>query len=355
MKGRIILIEDEYRKYNKKLKYKIAIIMLVTLFIALFCLVFGTDLEFLSAIEAIGRYVVANEFTGDNIAAEKVIVLLRLPRICLAILSGMGLAIAGLMMQAVTRNFLVSPFTLGVSSAAAFGASLCIVFGSSTIFFDDIFIIGSAFISAKLSMVVVFCVAKRVGITANSVILIGIALNYFFAALTASLQFFAQENKLAAVVQWTFGTFNRANWEAVGIIGIVLLICCLFSIRLLLKWNVMASGDDELVKSLGINPENLRGITMFVAVLITATIISFTGVIGFVGLIAPHMARFIVGDNYKFLFLMTAAVGACLLLLSDTFGKFILYPVNVPVGIVVSFIGVPIFIHLILSSKKGQL
>lgn len=117
----------------------------------------------------------------------------------------------------------------------------------------------------------------------------------------------------------------------------------------------MASGDDELVKSLGINPENLRGITMFVAVLITATIISFTGVIGFVGLIAPHMARFIVGDNYKFLFLMTAAVGACLLLLSDTFGKFILYPVNVPVGIVVSFIGVPIFIHLILSSKKGQL
>ena len=323
--------------------------------VSLFCLTFGTELSLWEGLRAIGRYVFWQSFDEAHLAAEKVVVFLRLPRICLAALSGIGLAVAGMMMQSVTRNFLVSPFTLGVSSAAAFGASLCIVFGSATIFYNDLFIIGSAFISSLISMLVVFAVAQRVGITANSVILVGIALNYFFAALTASLQFFAQENKLAAVVQWTFGTFNRANWHAVWIIGAVLLLCCLYAGRLLLKWNAMASGDDELVKSLGIDPRRLRGTTMFLAVLITATIISFTGVIGFVGLIAPHMARFLVGNDHQYLFPMSAAVGAALLVLADTLGKFILYPVNVPVGIVVSFVGVPIFIHLILNARKGGL
>lgn len=350
-----MLIEQKYQDYKKAAEKKVFAAAVLVIATSLFCLTFGTELNLLEGLRAIGRYALWQSFDNQCTAAEKVIVLLRLPRLCLAVLSGVGLAVAGMMMQSVTRNFLVSPFTLGVSSAAAFGASMCIVFGGATIFFSDLLIIGSAFISALLSMLAVFVVAKRVGITANSVILVGIALNYFFAALTASLQFFAQENKLAAVVQWTFGTFNRANWHAVAIISVVVLLCCLYSIRLLLQWNAMASGDDELVKSFGIDPERLRGITMFLAVLITATIISFTGVIGFVGLIAPHMARFLVGNDHQSLFPMSAAIGAVLLVLADSFGKFILYPVNVPVGIVVSFIGVPIFIHLILGSRKSGL
>ena len=244
---------------------------------------------------------------------------------------------------------------MGVSSAAAFGASICIVFGSATIFFNDIFIIGSAFTSAMLSIFIVFIIAKKVGASANSVILVGIALNYFFAALTASLQFFAQENKLAAVVQWTFGSLNRANWDAVIIIGAIIIFCCTYSTTLLLKWNAIASGNDELSQSLGINPEKLRVKTMFLAVLMTAVIISFTGVIGFVGLIAPHMSRLLIGNDHKFLLPMSGAIGAALLVLADAVGNFILYPVNVPAGIVVSFLGVPIFIQLILNNRKRDL
>lgn len=346
-------IEEQYKAYQQKKYKKIIAVFLLVVLAACSCLTLGTDLSLVEGLIASLNFAIGNPLTGESITAQKVLIYLRLPRICIAILSGMGLAIAGMMMQSVTRNFLVSPFTLGVSSAAAFGASMCIVFGNATIFFNDFLIIGSAFAMAVLGMLVIYIVTKSVGITANSVILVGIALNYFFAALTASLQFFAQENKLAAVVQWSFGTFNRANWHAVMVIGVVVIACLILSRRLLLQWDVIASGNDELVKSLGINPEKLRSKTMLLAVLLTATIISFTGVIGFVGLIAPHIARFTVGNEHNFLFPMTAAVGSILLVLADTLGKYILYPVNVPVGIVVSFIGVPIFIHLIISTRRG--
>lgn len=348
-------IEEQYKVYQQQKYKKIIMAFLFMVLSVCFCLTLGTDLSLWEGLITSFNFFVGNSLVGDNVASQKVVAYLRLPRICIAVLAGMGLAVAGMMMQSVTRNFLVSPFTLGVSSAAAFGASMCIVFGNATIFFNDFFIIGSAFSMAILGMLVIYIVTKKVGITANSVILVGIALNYFFAALTASLQFFAQENKLAAVVQWTFGTFNRANWHAVVIIGIVVFFCLFFSSRLLLQWDVIACGHDELVKSLGINPEKLRSETMLLAVLLTATIISFTGVIGFVGLIAPHIARFVVGNEHRSLFPMTAAVGAVLLVLADTLGKYVLYPVNVPVGIVVSFIGVPIFIHLILSTRRGGL
>lgn len=348
-------LEAKYREYKRKQILKISGMALIVVMVALICLTYGTESNLVSGFRAIINYAVGNGFCEETAAVDKVLVFLRLPRICLAIMAGIGLAVSGLMMQSVTRNFLVSPFTLGVSSAAAFGASLCIVFGSATIFLKDAFIIGSAFLSSLLSILVVFVVVNRIGITANSIILVGIALNYFFSAMTASLQFFAQENKLAAVVQWTFGTFNRANWHAVIVIGFVIAIGCIVASQFFLKWNAMASGDDEMVKSLGLSPERLRAQTMFLSVLITATVISFTGVIGFVGLIAPHMARMLVGSDHTYLFPMTAGLGAVLLLTADAIGKFALYPVNVPVGIVVSFIGVPIFINLILKTRKSGL
>lgn len=348
-------LEAKYREYKRKQILKILCMFVFTLIVALTCLTYVADSNLILGFRALVNYVLGNGFNTDTASVDKVLVFLRLPRICLAIMAGIGLSVSGLMMQSVTRNFLVSPFTLGVSSAAAFGASVCIVFGSATIFLKDVYIIGSAFLSSLLSILVVFIVVNRVGITANSIILVGIALNYFFSAMTASLQFFAQENKLAAVVQWTFGTFNRANWHSLIVIGIVIVFACIIASQFFLKWNAMASGDDEMVKSLGFSPERLRAQTMFLSVLITATIISFTGVIGFVGLIAPHMARILVGSDHTYIFPMTAGIGAVLLLTADAIGNFVLYPVNVPVGIVVSFIGVPIFINLILKTRKSGL
>lgn len=350
-----MLLKKEYEKHIVNKMKKILNFLLFLFIISLICLVLGTDKSIFGALNAVFCFVIGIPFPDETVIDDKIIVYLRLPRICLAILTGFGLAVSGVMMQSVTRNFLVSPFTLGVSSAAAFGASLCIVFGSATVMFNDIYIISSAFFASMVSIIIVFLVSKKIGITANSIVLVGIALNYFFGAMTAALQFFAQENKLAAVVQWTFGTFNKANWEAVIVIFFIVLLTCLYSPNLYLKWDAMATGDDEHIKSLGVNPEILRAKTMFLAILLTATIISFTGVIGFIGLIAPHMGRFIVGNNHKFLFPVTGLIGALLLLIADTIGRFILYPVNVPVGIVVSFLGVPLFINLIINSRKSEL
>lgn len=347
-------IKNNYSNYININKRKIIILGVLVFFSSLLCLVLETDISIFKGFKAIYNFIMGMPFPKETAAEDKVITYLRLPRICLAILAGFGLAVSGVMMQSVTRNYLVSPFTLGVSSAAAFGASMCIVFGGATIMFNDIYIILSAFISALISIIIVFLVSKKVGITANSIILVGIALNYFFGAMTAALQFFAQENKLATVVQWTFGTFNKANWDAVMLILVIVLLIIFYAPNLYLKWDAMASGDDEHVKSLGINPELLRSKTMFIAVILTATIISFTGVIGFVGLIAPHIGRIIIGNNHRFLFPATGLIGSALLLFADTIGKFILYPVNVPVGIVVSFLGVPIFISLILQSRKSE-
>ncbi|EFR39990.1 iron chelate uptake ABC transporter, FeCT family, permease protein [Selenomonas sp. oral taxon 137 str. F0430] len=255
-------------------------------------------------------------------------------------------------MQSITRNYLVSPFTLGISSAAALGASICIVFAAGTAMDTDLGIILSAFTLSCVCGALVYGIAQRAGLTPTTLVLVGIALNYFFSALTATLEFFAQEHKLAAVIQWTFGSLHRASWDYVVIGALIVAFGFAVAMFYCLPLNVMATSDDETAVSLGVNPARLRTIVGLAAVLMTAAIISFTGVIGFVGLIAPHMARFLIGTDHRFYLPFTCVLGAALLLVSDTVGKLILYPVTVPVGIVISFFGVPLFIHLILRRGK---
>ena len=182
--------------------------------------------------------------------------------------------------------------------------------------------------------------------------LTGIALNYVFSALTSTIEFFAAEYKLASVVNWTFGTFNGATWDDTLIVAIFVIVCSLVISRFSLMLNVVSSGEDELVKSLGIDPNTLRIVLGAASVLMTAAIISFTGVIGFVGLVAPHISRMIMGNDHRYLIPFSGVVGALLMIVADTIGRLLLAPVSLPVGIVVSFVGVPLFIHLILNKKE---
>ena len=347
------MLEKNYAK-DTQTKY---LLILLTLFFMLLCAYYFTTIGLQDAgpgqtLRAIASCASGSLNEGTDAAVNKIILLLRLPRILLAIFAGIGLAAAGAVMQSVTRNYLVSPFTLGISSAAAFGASVCIVFGSGLFFTSDIGIISCAFVSSCLCGLIVYGISRRIGVKPSSVVLAGIALNYFFSALTATIEFFAKEHKLEAVVQWTFGSLNRASWDSVFLTGCITAACFAALMLYCLQLNAMAASDDETVKSLGIDPERLRTIIGLLAVFLTAAIISFTGVIGFVGLIAPHMARLIIGGSHQFYLPFAATLGALLLLLSDTIGKFILYPVNIPVGIVISFLGVPLFIHLILSKRQ---
>lgn len=346
------MLEREYELQNrKKMMLILGALGLMTALGAAFITI-GMKEGTAQVGAAIMAYSTDSLSASANAAANKIILFLRLPRIILAMLAGVGLAIAGALMQSVTRNYLVSPFTLGVSSAAAFGASMCIVFGTGAFFESEVGTISCAFLSSILCVLVVYGVAKRIGIKPSSIVLVGIALNYLFSAMTATIEFFAKQHKLEDVVQWSFGSFNRATWDSVLITAIVVLACSVYIMQYSLKLDAVASNDDEMVKSLGINPEKLRTICGIVAVFMTSTIISFTGVIGFVGLIAPHMARLIIGNEHKFYLPFSGILGALLLLLSDTLGKLILYPVTIPVGIIVSFLGVPLFVHLILSAGK---
>lgn len=348
------MLQDRYKKSSQKKYFLILGVFIFVLFLGYIFMTLGmkhaNTWQVFIALEKLFNGTIN---TGTDVATNKIILLLRMPRIMLAILAGVGLAVAGAIMQSVTRNYLVSPFTLGISSAAAFGASVCIVFGTGLFFQSDIGMIICAFIAACGCGLIVYGVSKKIGVKPSSIVLVGIALNYLFSAMTATIEFFAKEHKLEAVVQWTFGSFNRATWEYVLITFIVVAIGLIIMMHYCLPLNAMASNDDEMVKSLGVNPEKLRTVGGLAAVFITSTIISFTGVIGFVGLIAPHMARMIIGTDHRFYLPFAGVLGALLLLVSDTIGKFILYPVNIPVGIVISFLGVPLFIHLIMTKRNG--
>lgn len=346
------MIDFAYRNVIRK-KYAILFsCIFLTLLLAYYFTTIGMKVPFSQTITAIYLYFSGELHNSTDVVNNKIILLLRVPRILLSILAGVGLAVSGAIMQSITRNYLVSPFTLGISSAAAFGASLCIVFGTGIFFQSDMAVILCAFLASCCCGLVVYGISQQLGVKPSTIVLVGIALNYLFSAMTATIEFFAKEHKLEAVVQWTFGSFNRATWSNVALTAIVVVVCLFFTWYFSLRLNAMASNDDETARSLGINPERIRTVGGLVAVFLTSTIISFTGVIGFVGLIAPHMARFIIGTDYRFYIPFTAVLGALLLLISDTVGKLILYPVNIPVGIVVSFLGVPLFVHLIMN--KGR-
>ena len=351
------MLEQQYeRECRRKIAY-IAVGLVMIVFFAFAFSVIGMDVPVFQSVVALKALYTGNINDGTYAAANKIIVLLRMPRILLAVIAGVGLSVAGSIMQSITRNYLVSPFTLGVSSAAAFGASMCIVFGTSLFFQSEIGIISCAFLaSSRVAAeipIILYGLTNKIGVKPSTLVLVGIALNYLFSAMTATIEFFAKEHKLEAVVQWTFGSFNKATWENVLISFIVVAIASFVIWKYSLILNVMASNNDEMARSLGVNTDRIRTYGGLLAILITSTVISFTGVIGFVGLIAPHMARFIIGTDHRFYIPFSGILGAILLLVSDTFGKLILYPVNIPVGIVVSFLGVPLFVHLVLH-KSGN-
>lgn len=342
-----------YQEQAKRNRLILAGLLSLTLFFAMYFSVWGMGIPMWKVGTALLHWYENTWQTGTEAGIDKVLLLLRLPRICLALVAGAGLAGAGAIMQSITRNYLVSPFTLGISSAAAFGAALYIVLLSAAETTSEYGMIFCAFCASVLCGILVYMIAQRLGLRPTSLVLIGIALNYFFSASTSVLEFFAQEHKLENVVQWTFGTLNRASWSSVGVTVGVVVIGVLLLLWYRLQFNAIAANDDESVRSLGVNPLRLRSIGGMISIFITATIISFTGVIGFIGLIAPHMARLLVGNDHRFYLPAACILGAFLLLVADTAGRFILSPVTIPVGIVISFLGVPLFIYLILLKGKN--
>lgn len=279
------------------------------------------------------------------------VVQLRLPRIAMAVVAGIGLAVAGAGMQIITGNPMASPFTTGISNAAAFGASVAILTGLSIADSRTLGTMVAAFIGAVLCSLLVFSIASVTRMGPTAIILAGIALSYLFSALAAGLQYVADEQQLSSIIHWTFGDLGRATWSQIAIAAIVVALACLHARANTGNYQRFAAGDD-VARALGVSVTRLRLETGLSITLVAATVISVTGVIGFIGLVAPHIASMLVGADERYRLPLTAITGASIILAADLVGRLTLSPIIIPVGIVVSLIGVPVFLWLILREGR---
>jgi iron complex transport system permease protein len=343
-------VMGEYQSYMGKRALFFLILLLGTALLASMAVTLGSaDLSIREVYAAIMARFLPDYFESTSYA-NTIVWGLRLDRILMGILSGMGLAIAGAAMQGILKNPLASEFTLGVSSAAGFGAALAIVLGAGFVG-GEYLVIGNAFIFTLIASFTVYGLAKYKGITPETLILAGIAIMYLFSAMTSFLQYVGHAEQVQEVVFWMMGSLGKSSWEKAGIISAILAVCLPYLI--IRSWDINALGaGDETAKSLGVNVERTRVISMVLVSLITASIICFTGTIGFVGLVAPHITRMVIGGDHRFLLPGSALVGALLLLGADTLARTILAPVILPVGIMTSFLGVPFFVYLFMKRRK---
>ena len=291
------------------------------------------------------------EFFPTYFTREEIVIWdLRLPRILLAILAGMGLAIAGAMMQGILRNPLASPFTLGIASGAGFGAVIAFTLGASFAT-GKYLIIGNAFIFALIPTFIIIGLTRYRRATSETMILAGIAMIYIFSGATILMEYFGEAQAVKMAVFWMVGSLGGASWNDILPVSIVL--ACFIPLLMWKSWdiNVMGAGD-ETAKSLGVNVERTRIFIMVIASLLTAAIICFTGTIGFIGLVAPYICRMVIGGDNRFLIPASGLFGAALLLGADTVARTIIAPVMLPVGALTYLMGGPLFFHLILRRKK---
>jgi len=292
----------------------------------------------------------------DNPQAALIVFGFRFPRILLAVLTGLSLAVAGTVMQGLLRNPLVSPFTLGLSSAASFGAAVAIVIGPAflgTVFAstgDNVFIIFMAFLFGWLSMLLVYGISRSRGTSQSMLILAGVVIGYIFQAGVLGMKYISSNDRLRDLVVWLMGGMWGASWNAVIILTPLCLGC--FIVLELMAWdlNTLASGDD-VAKSMGINVERLRLTGLMIATFAASCCLAFTGIIGFIGLMAPHICRMLIGNDHRYLIPCSALLGASILLISDTVARTIASPVEIPVGIIMYLIGGFFFLFLILRGR----
>lgn len=273
----------------------------------------------------------------------------RMPRVLTAVLVGIGLAVAGAAMQSMMKNPLADPYTTGISSGAALGATLAIAMGISLIpgVYGRVL---NAFIFALIPATLILILSKYRRPSPSMMILTGIAIMYIFNAVQSYMMLITDPNSAAAVYSWTVGSITTSSWKTLPIIFAVVVIGGIGIQYLTKVLNTLNSGD-SYAKSLGINVDRVRIITLVLVSFLAAGIISFTGIIGFIGLVAPHIGRMFVGSDNRILVPASALMGACLMMFSDLVMQ-IVSPIPLPVGLMTSIIGGPLFLILILSQKK---
>ena len=289
--------------------------------------------------------------TSADMGTRVIVWDIRLPYALMAVVIGLSLGLAGAEMQTILNNPLASPFTLGVSSAAAFGAALAIVSGIGIPGVpDQWFISVNAFIFALFAALMLDGITRWTRVATSGVVLFGIALVFTFNALVSMMQFIASEDTLQGLVFWTMGSLARASWAKLGIMLAVFALMLPLSMMSSWKLTALRLGEDRAI-SFGIDVRRLRLGTLLRISMLSALAVAFVGPIGFIGLVAPHIARMIFGEDHRFYLPASALIGALVLSMASIASKNLIPGVIIPVGIVTSLVGVPFFLSIILRHR----
>ncbi len=276
----------------------------------------------------------------------------RLPVALTALAVGAALGLAGAVMQTILDNPLASPYTLGVSAGAAFGAALVYVFGAAILPSMGLLVVPlNALVFALITCAAVYLLGRLRGFSAEALVLAGIAVNYLFHALLALLEYLASEETLQAIVFWIFGSLYKTTWEKLSIVVVALAASLVVLLPNAWRLTAMRLGD-EAAETLGVNVKLLRALAFLTASLLTSVVVCFYGIIGFVGLVAPHIARMLVGEDQRYLLPGSALAGALILSLSSIASKTVSPGAIIPIGIITSFIGVPFFLAIMATRRR---
>ena len=336
----------------------IAVMVAAVIAVGVGCLFVGSsDMTFRETLEAL--------LGGGTGAQSRIIWKIRVPRVLAAVIAGAGLAVSGLVMQTTLNNAMAAPSTLGVSNAAVFGANLSIIAfaGGFLSTGNDLrsFDVGAnpyatsllAFLFSALSILLILGLCSVRSFSPNVVVLSGIAIGSVWTAATTVLQFYATDVGLSAAVVWSFGDLGRATYRTDAIMAAVVAVGTVFFLCMSWRYNALLSGD-ATAKTMGIEVERLRSVSLLLASLITAACVSFLGVIGFVGIICPHVTKKLLGQDHRVTLPVSCLMGSLLLLLADTLSRSMGSGSALPVGAITSLLGAPFFLGIIFGRKGGH-
>jgi len=343
-------------KKNKRNTMIIIAMLVAVIVIGIACLFVGSsNMSFYDALNAL--------LGGGNDAQSRIIWKIRVPRVLAAIVAGAGLSVAGLIMQTTMNNSMASPSTLGVSNAAVFGANLSIIAFAggflSTGHNIQSFDVGAnpyatsllAFVFSTASVLLILGLCTVRSFSPNVVVLAGMAIGSVWTAATTILQFYATDVGLSAAVVWSFGDLGRATYRTDAIMAAVVLAGTVFFMLMAWKYNALLSGEST-AKTMGVNVDGLRFVSLLLSSLITAACVSFLGVIGFVGIICPHVTKKLLGQDHRVTIPVSCLMGSLLLVLADTLSRSLGSGSALPVGAITSLLGAPFFITIIFGRKE---
>lgn len=353
--GRDMRLEAEYRSGILRKMLFIAALAAVCIAAAGISLTInGRGIGFLDCYEYILGHIAGATYERGTAAWFDDYVLWNtyLPRIVMAIVSGCGLAVSGVLMQGVLSNPLADPYTTGVSDGAALGASVAIITGLTfSSIAGSMGIVANAFVCSIIPAAILIVLSNVIRMTPATCILAGTALSGILSGIQSLIMYGADSDALASALKWGIGTFNQTSWDDCMVPIVVTAAGIAASAFLHRGLNLLALGDAG-ARSLGLDADHFRTVCMIVATLVATSVICYVGVIGFVGLVAPHMVRMAIGGDNRLVIPASMLAGSALLLVSDLLARVLVYPDELRVGVIMSVIGAPVFLFMILGRKR---